>query len=163
MISCSCHIMSSSSTLTASTSRCVLLWSCANLKCQEDVRIRLYIENEIHIVPIPTVCNPANDRCFNLNIYDGTAKKKIAYMFRKNLRSFCPNNVPSPAHMSPLTSMNNPTPGMAPLTLCNTIGSVVKYLLISGIHDTKVTKVSPNPTPTFRKLLIVLRSALARS
>ena len=70
---------------------------------------------------------------------------------------------PSPAHINPFTNMNNPTPGMAPFTLSKTIGSVVKYRLIRGMHATRVTRTAPNPSPTLRKFITVSLSARALS
>ena len=51
----SCHLLSTCSSLFASTTplsvrRC----NWANLNCQVEVRIKLYIEKAPHIVPIPT-------------------------------------------------------------------------------------------------------------
>ena len=65
--------------------------------------------------------------------------------------------------MRPLTTRNIPTPGSAPLTLDRTIGSVVKYLLMSGMHATRLTSRPPKTTPTLRKFPTVRRSASARS
>mmetsp|Transcript_29257 Transcript_29257/g.62112 ORF Transcript_29257/g.62112 Transcript_29257/m.62112 type:complete len:207 (-) Transcript_29257:1184-1804(-) len=146
-------------TIPLSALRC----NCANLRCHTDALITLYVANAPHMVPMPTACTPASARPFSRSMYEGTVRKNIAYMFRRNLRSFWPSSEPSPAHISPFTSMNSPTPGTAPFTRSNTIGSVVKYLLIKGMHATRLTSSAPNPTPTLRKFMMVSLNARALS
>ena len=146
---------------SSSTSLYVRLCKWANLICQIDVLITLYVANAAHIVPMPTFWSPASARYFNLSMYAGTVKKNMAYIFRRKTKSFWPNNEPSPAHISPFTIRNNPTPGMAPFTLCKTNASEVKYRLIKGIIDTRETSSKPKLAPTFRKLFTVFCKALA--